>query len=624
MNGRRWCIPLLLLLPLGVLAQEICNNGIDDDGDGLIDLNDPDCPCSILVNLANTPSLFPNHSFEEQSCCPYDITRPGADWFQCLDSWHHGNASVTDYFHECGFSPDDFPMPPPDGQGAVGLRFAENHEHNSYVGACLTFQDPAGALQEGVTYTLSFWIAGMSITQRITYSGPPINFGVYYEEGFSVALYGNADCVPFPVAGGLCMGDVPGWEELGTAWHQPDGEWTRVSMTFTPDKDIRSVALGIGCGTPPIMTSYMTIVHPISGEMVAVKFYPYMMLDDLLLTEAPDQVLLPVSHTGHVCQENVVVTGDPPVGATDHQWYLDGVAIVGQTGLVLNASDLDLGSGRYTMASNFQGQCLMGNTTVPPPIVAPLRFAHGPYQGCAPLTVSFRDTTHGELVHRGWDFGDGSTGSGQHVEHTYTASGTYDVALTVTTEQGCSRDSVFTAIVEVFGAPAGAITAAPNPVSAESPVVELSGSGSSDDVISWWWDLGEVPPGVFSGETLSVTFPSEAGSYPVMLVVTNANDCVDTVQAVVLVIGALEMPNVFSPNGDGANDVFLPLRHAGVPGLLEIYNRWGQKVFSTEALDVGWNGRMEGGEAPDGTYYYVVTPYAEGEEVLSGHVTLLR
>jgi len=57
----------LLIMPIYITAQiEICDNAIDDDGDGMIDLNDQDCFCEIQV----PESLIPNPSFEEQNCCP--------------------------------------------------------------------------------------------------------------------------------------------------------------------------------------------------------------------------------------------------------------------------------------------------------------------------------------------------------------------------------------------------------------------------------------------------------------------------------------------------------------------------------------------------------------------------
>ena len=72
-----YCVVLLLCLgmfhlPLNCFGQsvdEICENGRDDDRDGLIDLNDPDCACAVI----QPKSLIPNPSFEEFSCCPKPV-----------------------------------------------------------------------------------------------------------------------------------------------------------------------------------------------------------------------------------------------------------------------------------------------------------------------------------------------------------------------------------------------------------------------------------------------------------------------------------------------------------------------------------------------------------------------
>ncbi|MFT3884977.1 MAG: PKD domain-containing protein [Flavobacteriales bacterium] len=325
---------------------------------------------------------------------------------------------------------------------------------------------------------------------------------------------------------------------------------------------------------------------------------------------------------GHVCENNVVVTADPPAGVTGHQWYLNGVALTGETGSTLNVSALGLGSGTYTMAGTYDGECLMGSTHVMVPD-APAPLPHiTPANGCAPLTVSFEDVTGPLSVASTWSFGDGAASAGSAVTHTYAAPGTYDVTLGITTGMGCVRDTVLPGAVVVHPGPVGAISATPNPTDVEHTAVVLSGSVNVGDIVAWWWDLGTAEPASSSAQALTATFPAEPGNYPVMLVVISAGGCVDTVRSVVRMVrpGVIEMPNVFSPNGDGENDRFIPLDHNDVAGSLEIYNRWGQVVFSTRSLDQGWSGIG----VPEGTYYYLVTPDDQRFEKRTGHITLLR
>jgi gliding motility-associated-like protein len=89
----------------------------------------------------------------------------------------------------------------------------------------------------------------------------------------------------------------------------------------------------------------------------------------------------------------------------------------------------------------------------------------------------------------------------------------------------------------------------------------------------------------------------------------------------------LEMPNVFSPNGDGVNDLFLPVKAYNVEDLhLTIYNRWGQKLFESVQAEYGWNGKTGGRECSDGTYYWILSYHTltDVRKELHGYLTLVR
>lgn len=106
----------------------------------------------------------------------------------------------------------------------------------------------------------------------------------------------------------------------------------------------------------------------------------------------------------------------------------------------------------------------------------------------------------------------------------------------------------------------------------------------------------------------------------------------DTVEVRVALLSSAEpiIPNVFTPNGDAVNEVFLPENIDAASFRMDVYNRWGMKVFSSASSTVGWNGKLDniGETVPDGTYFVIITykPYcANGAETThTGHVTLLR
>jgi gliding motility-associated-like protein len=128
-------------------------------------------------------------------------------------------------------------------------------------------------------------------------------------------------------------------------------------------------------------------------------------------------------------------------------------------------------------------------------------------------------------------------------------------------------------------------------------------------------------PGSLTPETVPLQ-----DSVQFTLTVQDAQGCVGTAAAKVLIYRALAMPNAFTPNGDGMNDVFrIP------PGMtmqlteMDIYDRWGMRVFSTRNISQGWDGTVGGRPAPAGTYVYMITGSGlKGPVSAKGTVMLVR
>src|SRR5205085_4028209 len=110
---------------------------------------------------------------------------------------------------------------------------------------------------------------------------------------------------------------------------------------------------------------------------------------------------------------------------------------------------------------------------------------------------------------------------------------------------------------------------------------------------------------------LDVTLP---GIYS--LAVTNQNTCVRVDSFVVKLQcpTALFVPNAFTPNNDGVNDVFFPIGYNITSFLMQIYTRWGTKEYETTNIDNGWIGDCNGVPCEMGTYVY----YVQWEGVLDG------
>ncbi|MFV0377500.1 MAG: gliding motility-associated C-terminal domain-containing protein [Mangrovibacterium sp.] len=211
-----------------------------------------------------------------------------------------------------------------------------------------------------------------------------------------------------------------------------------------------------------------------------------------------------------------------------------------------------------------------------------------------------------------------------------SANTTYQ--LTVYDALGCSASaSVYYESV----VPAAAFTA--DPLTGEAPL-EVAFTNQSQNADSYEWlffrDIAEIreeaaAQGSVSDSIMDVgidTSPDyvydSTGEYMVKLVATKtgtATTCRDTVYLadyISVVASAFDVPNVFTPNGDGSNDYFI-VKFTSMKSLdVKIFNRWGKQVFSVSKNDLGayndsrldaaWDGKISGKYASPGVYYYVI------------------
>src|SRR5690606_20331854 len=129
----------------------------------------------------------------------------------------------------------------------------------------------------------------------------------------------------------------------------------------------------------------------------------------------------------------------------------------------------------------------------------------------------------------------------------------------------------------------------PNPAAINSNVRFTDTSVGAN---SWSWTFGDFM-GASENQNPTYEYPME-GNYDVTLSVTNAAGCADTSKTAIRVEGLLvlppRLPNTFSPNDDGINDVYLV--RGGPFTYLEftVYDGWGSEIFKTTSQDIGWDG----------------------------------
>lgn len=141
-----------------------------------------------------------------------------------------------------------------------------------------------------------------------------------------------------------------------------------------------------------------------------------------------------------------------------------------------------------------------------------------------------------------------------------------------------------------------------------------------------WYPISVIPSNPMS-KTIRVS-PKDTTLYYVKAI--DGNGCIgyDSVRLGVYSKNVLLIPTAFSPNGDGVNDVFKIAKHLNVKTLnyFEVYNRWGQKVFSTTDINQGWDGSYNGDPVPNGVYSWqlMITNYDNEKITQSGSIDIIR
>ena len=247
-------------------------------------------------------------------------------------------------------------------------------------------------------------------------------------------------------------------------------------------------------------------------------------------------------------------------------------------------------------------------------------FSVSPDEGCAPLNASFTNSSLAATSYF-WDFGDGTTSEESDPDHVYTEPGTYTIMLIALDPESCIPEDTVYQTVEVYGYPEALFDMTVDPF---SPIA-YNFTDQSVDAATWFWTFGDG-----SSSTTQNTFHiyEEPGVYTVCLFIENANGCPDTIcqELTIDAVSQLVVPNAFSPNGDGYNDIFLPFNFSLIGFELKIWNRWGELVFESNDPNIGWDGTYKGIDQEMDTYVYTVGGLGEdGQDYFfKGNITLVR
>lgn len=206
---------------------------------------------------------------------------------------------------------------------------------------------------------------------------------------------------------------------------------------------------------------------------------------------------------------------------------------------------------------------------------------------------------------------------GNSVNLTVNPSPGVHIYILTGTSGGCQdNDTVIVTVYPGAFADAGADASV---LQGQSTQIGGNPSGPAGSTFNW------MPTEGLSSNTISNPVSTPVINMLYYLTVTTPDGCVATDSVRVIILPDILFPDGITPNGDGKNDEWIIDNIHLFPGcLVEIYNRWGQLLFSSPGYTERWDGRYEGKLLPVGTYYYVIDLNDERYEPFTGPITIMR
>ncbi len=284
----------------------------------------------------------------------------------------------------------------------------------------------------------------------------------------------------------------------------------------------------------------------------------------------------------------------------------------------------------YTLVGADANGCIA--KVVISPIVLPLPSAFVTPQktgGCAPFCTTFNLTKSStNITSVDWNFSNGNSYiDSAKVKQCFNIAGTQTVAINLIDARGCK--SAISNSIEVYPIPQADFEYSPDAPNDNDFVVSFTDITKAATVQNWFWDFYSNGIDTSIKQNPTYNFPN-VGNYFVYLKVKSNHGCVDSIIKKLTVVEDVTffVPNSFTPNGDGSNDVFTP-KAVGVKKYhMDIFDRWGQILYSTSDIEKGWDGKSKkgGDTVPQDVYVYkisVIQNTGKPKQYV-GHVTLIR
>ena len=247
-------------------------------------------------------------------------------------------------------------------------------------------------------------------------------------------------------------------------------------------------------------------------------------------------------------------------------------------------------------------------------------FTISPDSICMGDVVNFTDQSDGKsspINKWVWDLGQSDASSVQNPNKRFRDSGIFTIKLYGFNGQNCVSDTI-----------SKTVTSFPYPHLKLGPDFKILEGGTSlirpafvfGNNLTYKWK----PALYLNSDTAAVPRTTPLGDVTYILELTGQGGCMVTDDIFIKLLLAPEVPNAFSPNGDGINDNWVIKYLESYPGAtIDVYNRYGQPVFKSVGYDNPWNGQYNGSPLPIGTYYYIINP-KNGRKIITGSVTILK
>jgi gliding motility-associated-like protein len=245
--------------------------------------------------------------------------------------------------------------------------------------------------------------------------------------------------------------------------------------------------------------------------------------------------------------------------------------------------------------------------------------------GCAPVcNVSYAFSSSHPLSNYTWDLGNGQTSTSNIPANLcYQSAKNYIIRISGTDAKGCSNTATTT--LEVYPNPSVDFNTTSGGPTWVNGTMQFNDMTKNATIQTWEWNFG-------NGETSNQQNPSityqDSGRFEVTLNVVSNKGCKGTFKKQIVIedeVGFF-VPNAFTPNGDGQNDVFMAVATNINKFEMLVFSRNGQLVFQSSDFRKGWDGTVKGKIADDNVYVYKIN-YADKSgkaKTVTGNITLIK